>query len=544
MSTLEQKILSRLQTENQLLNKKIGFSQAYVCLKYLVSVIEKHPYSVTRKTVAVIVGLLRSLRYNNKKQSYFLYKEAADALIIISKDKNHPFSSFLILKLQKLVLISDGKKQRAISEALGSLPLDIQGPDLSPPLSEKVYSISFEMLLENCNIADIHSMKWKGRTLIFPVEHDCDNSDRQNDCQIMCIKFTTETQSSSQLLTEISWLRYLNKNSLCSDNKLHVPLPLSIDGSYLFKINNLSDSIIVNQNISENHTAMIYFTRENYFYYPNEPELYNASPEDVLEVFKKNAFLLGKLTSKGIIHTALIPLFHNRTQQHRREDQGRYNWEQGGRLDQWLESSRYPNFAESGLRDFEHLISISSTNRLHHYIGEHLLSFILVVGSYFRNLESKKSGWDTLGKPLDMRYLFDKHLFSKIIHQVIQSYYNGLTGSRFDNIDLAVDANLIDRLIDAMGIDNHMEEILHIHDQDHMSDNDFINFLVSRGVEDTEAEAMKRGKEEIVLHTGPHLGGFNQQISVPELISCLFILASLCISDRYLMENRLKAYLN
>ena len=65
----------------------------------------------------------------------------------------------------------------------------------------------------------------------------------------------------------------------------------------------------------------------------------------------------------GIVHTAPIPLFHNRAQAWRREDRGIYEWPRGGRLDRWLSSSRHPNIAASGLRDFEHLASIRRPGR-------------------------------------------------------------------------------------------------------------------------------------------------------------------------------------
>ncbi|NOX32595.1 MAG: hypothetical protein GXP56_02495 [Deltaproteobacteria bacterium] len=147
-------------------------------------------------------------------------------------------------------------------------------------------------------------------------------------------------------------------------------------------------------------------------------------------------------------------------------------WEHGGRLDRWLESTRYPNFAKSGLRDFEHLISIEDTKRLHHFIGEHILGFILVAGSFFRNKAPEKTGFDKMGHPVDTRSLFDRSFFLQLLKNI------------------------------------------------------------------------KKGQSNIVINTGPHLGGFNQAISVPELMDFLFCLSSLCISDRYIMENRLKASLN
>ena len=73
-----------------------------------------------------------------------------------------------------------------------------------------------------------------------------------------------------------------------------------------------------------------------------------------------------------------------------------------------------------------------------------------------------------------------------------------------------------------------------------MSDAEFEHFLSSREYEGTLIKTLHKGEKDIILNTGPHLGGFNQPISVPELIDFLFCLSSLCISDRFIMENGLK----
>jgi len=100
--------------------------------------------------------------------------------------------------------------------------------------------------------------------------------------------------------------------------------------------------------------------------------------------------------------------------------------------------------------------------------------------------------------------------------------------------------DLIDNLIENMGIDHHMEETLRIQDQKDMSADEFDDFLTSRGCTDVQVTGFIKGSQDIVLNTGPHLGGFNQPISIPKLIDLLFCLSSLCISDRYIMENGLK----
>ena len=96
--------------------------------------------------------------------------------------------------------------------------------------------------------------------------------------------------------------------------------------------------------------AIAFITLPDYFSYPND-----ARPEKrwVEETFTRvmlaNARLLGYLASRGMVHTAAIPLFHNRIQRSRRSDRGLYEWPRGGRLDRWLSSCRYPNFGLTGI---------------------------------------------------------------------------------------------------------------------------------------------------------------------------------------------------
>ena len=130
------------------------------------------------------------------------------------------------------------------------------------------------------------------------------------------------------------------------------------------------------------------------------------------EIITRNARLLGHLAASGILHTAPIPLFHNRVQSERRNDNGLYEWPRGGRLDQWLNSCRFPNIGKSGIRAFEHFITFNGSSRkLYEFIGTHIFSLILIAGSYFRNHDIYKMGFDDSENPIDARNLFDKSRF-------------------------------------------------------------------------------------------------------------------------------------
>jgi len=238
------------------------------------------------------------------------------------------------------------------------------------------------------------------------------------------------------------------------------------------------------------------------------------------------------------VHTAPIPLFHNRVQRLRRADHGLYEWPRGGRLDRWLYSCAYPNFGPTGIRDFEHFTSFKGPSRnLYQPIGGHLLSLILVTGSYFRSKDRRKIGMDPRGRPIDARHLFERDFFEELTKGIYLHYYHGFVGKDFLE-DLPLDiGSLTDRMIEEMGVDRHMEEILRIADQEQMTNEAFMTFLENRGVSSEEAKGFRKAAEDIVLYTGPHLGGFNQRNSLPELIESIGIMASLCIVGRFWEEK-------
>jgi hypothetical protein len=85
-----------------------------------------------------------------------------------------------------------------------------------------------------------------------------------------------------------------------------------------------------------------------------------------------------------------------------------------------------------------------------------------------------------------------------------------------------------------------MEEIFRATDQQEMSDDEFNEFLLARGFSRDNIHGLAKGLEDIAILTGPHLGGFNQRISLPELIHFTETAASYCIGDRYKVDQNLE----
>jgi len=284
---------------------------------------------------------------------------------------------------------------------------------------------------------------------------------------------------------------------------------------------------------------MAFLAPKDYFSYPNDHRPgRRLHPDQFLGVMSRNAWLFGKLTAHGIVHSAPIPLFHNRVQRNRRQDGGYYEWQRGGRLDRWLHSCRYPNFGVTGIRDFEHFISFNGPSRqLCYHIGTQLLSLLLTAGSYFRNKDIARLGIDERGNAVDARDLFDRPFFQEVILDIFSNYYRAFTGKDLEGNPPFQIGDLAFRMIEEMGVDRHMEEILRVVDQEGMSEGVFREFLISRGYREEEIRDFRKGEQDIVIHTGPHLGGFNERISLPELIESVGAMSALCIAGKWATEN-------
>jgi hypothetical protein len=88
-------------------------------------------------------------------------------------------------------------------------------------------------------------------------------------------------------------------------------------------------------------------------------------------------------------------------------------------------------------------------------------------------------------------------------------------------------------MIDEMGVDRHMEEILRAADQREMTDDAYRHFLMDRGYPEEKIRDFPKGQGDITIHTGPHLGEFNQRISLPEIIETVGSMSALCIFGKY-----------
>ena len=519
----------RLEAETYLSGRRADFTATYMKVANLQFIIEQQPDIIQPRTVAALGRVLEGTEHKTQRQVFFLFKKAAEGLTaIICRAISDGLADQARNTLTNILCTHTGPAFRAAAEAMGALPLEISAPamDSSRPTDPTVHSI--HDLSEILGDVSPSTMEWMGRNLVMTLP--------ANPEKRLVLKFARPGQPLTDLALETRWMEFFAELELPPEYRFDIPEPAAArQHPVVYQIHPSALDMPPSLDIDPKRLSIGFIVPPTYFRYPNHPSG-GPMPEKAAcrSILCKNARTLGRLASLGIIHTAPIPLFHNRVQRHRRADHGLYEWRRGGRLDQWLASCRYPNIGDSGIRDFEHFIAFDGpARRLYDHIGSHVFSLLLIAGSYFRNLDESRIGLDENGAPIDVRAIFDGKWLIRVLSGVFDNYYEGFTGFCYESPYPCDLEHLSRRLIAEMGVDRHMEEVLRVAEQNAMTDDEFHAFLAERGFTKKEIAETKKGQADIAILTGPHLGGFNQRISLPELTEYTAALSALCIMDRY-----------
>lgn len=323
--------------------------------------------------------------------------------------------SFRIARLGKAVEKVENSGFDSISRTLcGERPLRLSTSSTAPRSHKwPIKTTALESLLSK---HDAGSPMLMGRTLVAPVPEGC-----------LAVKLCVKDGDEGRLLHEARMQEHLHGLGLSS----RIPRPLG----GLFRIEDLPSWIDADLGLSHAcASAICYIASADYFQYLGDPGM---SEEDTRSGLISCASDLGRLAGIGLIHTSLIPLFHNRERTTGGDCTYRWNRRLAGRLDNWLESCRYPNLRRSGIADLEHLEMHSEvqSQSLQAYAGEHLFSMSLVLGCSFCRRGSL--GLRSIG-----------HALRDCFHE----YYRSLTGIESKLLDDCIDwDNLACRMAEEMG---------------------------------------------------------------------------------------------
>jgi hypothetical protein len=348
--------------------------------------------------------------------------------------------SFRIIRCGREAIKVDNSGFDSISRTLcGEQPLQLAptsrssaAPALGPSY-EGIETIELEGLLSEHGACGLIRM---GRTLVAPLERGR-----------LAIKFCMKDGDEIRLLHEAMMQKRLQELGLSS----RLPKPLG----GLFRIEGLPSWIEAELGVSRAR-AICYIAGPDYFEYLSDPAL---PEEEMRSGMASCAEDLARLAGTGMIHTSLIPLFHNRERTTGGDCTYRWNRKLAGRLDNWLDSCRFPNLRQSGIADLEHIeqhCEISS-QALQAYAGEHLFSISLVLGCYFCRRES-----------------LDYKAMSQVLKDCFQKYYRALTGYEPEPLDAGIDwDHLACRMAEEMGAEHASNGIdasggLHLGMQKHL----------------------------------------------------------------------------
>ena len=160
-------------SENYLLNSCMDFSATYMAVSMLEHDLSKNASLSSSKTVNALYNVIIKRVHSSQRQSYFLYRKAANTLsFLASACENSGLAAESIKRLKHIVADSVGPSHRAAAEALGSLPLKIKGPFLKERNINKVTSIRWDDLCSKTGLNEDCDMTCIGRSLVFSITDD------------------------------------------------------------------------------------------------------------------------------------------------------------------------------------------------------------------------------------------------------------------------------------------------------------------------------------------------------------------------------------
>ena len=502
-----------------------SFTAQYLTVRFCAQKLAEQPDLATAEDIETCNQILSDTTHRKQTCAHFLYQEAAMAL---SRFIRHTRPSKLRTRawhiLDTFTSRAVGSTGLATAQALGSLPLSIDPPAGPSFCHEPVQSLNVSALVRKAGFRSPRCTR-AGRNLLLTDQAVAD--------RVLVLKLAQSHDQAAGLAHEAWWMEYLAHHPDLLPGQ-HIPSPLDRPCRVLFDLDCIPDITPLSL-ASKTPMCLPYIAHAEYFSYALSPDPgCNLSGMQFQRVLAQAALGLGRLSRHGLIHKAPIPLFHNRVQSGRRDDQGLYIWTRGGRLDRWFDSCLYPNFGLSGLRDFEHLEPWSKYPRhLFRDLGAQIMSLILAAGCWFRLQDPQLMGLTAHGDPVDARHLFDRYTFIRHVQIVVTEFSTGFLGAALD-VDKLGCEKVVEPLIEALGVDRHMTEVFRMQDQLGYDFSSFQALVQRKALNAAHAQHCRPGENDITLVTGPHLGEFNSRISVPELITFTASVAGLCIARAYL----------
>ena len=212
---------TELERHEAILNcRPLSFSAAFMVVGKLRDLLEAHPEVALPRTVDTLGRIISGTDFIRKRQAFFLYKAAAEVLVVIARQTpSAGLSAEALARLQQVVRTGAGPAHRASAEALGTLPVSIAGPAFDPPPAKPIPRIGWKGILQRAEVAVSEVPVLMGRSLVAPVE--------ESD-SILVVKFSKTRDGIPGLNAEAAWADRLRKLGNRFSYRFDIPKPIQI----------------------------------------------------------------------------------------------------------------------------------------------------------------------------------------------------------------------------------------------------------------------------------------------------------------------------
>jgi len=291
-----------IRAEDILVKNEYDFSAKYLTLRHLHTVVKTSPETARSETILALNGIFHNSAISSQTQSFFLFREAAKVLCFIAVNPiDRPLAEEAYAVLLNILGTMAGNPHRATAEALGSLPVSILGPEIEARTAKNIPRVNWQEVLEGAGATGSNPPFFVGRSIVRAVN---------GDGRLLIVKLALAEDSPQSLYEESLWLKHLCSDGYYFPVRFNIPVVIKVRGSYLFRLENRPVSLPEKAKLHPEQYAIGFISHRDYFTYPNDHRKEKQlTREQFKEVILRNAFLFGKLTSWGIVHSAPIPLF-------------------------------------------------------------------------------------------------------------------------------------------------------------------------------------------------------------------------------------------
>ena len=211
---------ARATLEDALQLRELEFTAAYLRVCDLHSLIKTHPMVACSRTVLVLEGVLSNSSFSSQTQSFFLYREASDALVsVVVNSMRKSLADKALCTLQRLLHITNGSSFRASAEAFGSLPLSIRGPNTDEETVGNVPQVRWHDILEAAGMTTCHVPVIHGRSLVVAIDEEP---------ILLVVKLAFGKDAAQSVQREAAWMEHLGSGSYAFPMRFNIPTPMKI----------------------------------------------------------------------------------------------------------------------------------------------------------------------------------------------------------------------------------------------------------------------------------------------------------------------------